>query len=322
LSDRPALIVGSGGQDGRLLAEQLTRRDQPWIGLDLGRATSHRADTPEPIDITDAAACDDLIAQTRPAAIYYLAAYHASSENVDDSALDDLYRKSMAVNVTGWLNCLLAVSRVCPDTRLLYASSSLVIGEPRDHGQPHTEQTPWQPIGVYGYTKALGGLAAKQYRDDRNLHASVVHLFNHESSHRPTGFLSRKVVDAAARMAAGSDETLTLGNLDARVDWGYAPDYTRAMQLVIEQTRGDDYIIATGEAHRVGDWVDIAFDEAGVNPAGRVTTDQAILGRPSAGRIGDASKLRQATGWAPSITFEQMVRQMTRDAIRRLANAD
>jgi len=199
--------------------------------------------------------------------------------------------------------------RVGRAVRVLQASSAEIFGSPVE--APQTERTPLRPQTPYGVAKAFAHQMVGVYRS-RGLHACACILYNHESPRRPETFVTRKITKAAAEIATGRRETLTLGNLDARRDWGWAPDYVDAMLRAIRHDTPDDYIVATGTSRSVRDFVAAAFTRAGVADwAERITVDQSLV-RPveALEQVGDASHARTQLGWAPTVSFDEMVAAM------------
>jgi GDPmannose 4,6-dehydratase len=298
-----ALIIGSEGQDGRLLAGQLKEKGVAVTGVDR--------QTPRTVDLSSAAEIATLVSHVRPDTLYYLAAHHHSAEQ-DAGDTVSLYAASHRIHVTGLLHVLEAMRAHAPSAHLLYAASSHVFGEPDERVQ--SELTPRRPLNIYAITKATGMDLCRHYRVTHGLKASCAILYNHESHLRPPGFLSMRVVlgarAAAAAVKEGKPYSLELGSLSATVDWGWAPDYTDAMQRICGLPKADDYVIATGVPHTVADFCREAFAAVGLDYTRHVTERPDRLKKSGAVLIGDASKLRRDTGWAPSLTFEQMVAKL------------
>ncbi len=312
-----ALIVGSAGQDGRILSEQLREGGRDVIGLDRGVLTSTDASLalPASVDLGVRADVEALIAAAMPDEIYYLAAFHHSSEDAFETDLADLFRQSVAVHVDGWVNVLEAARTRSPRTRLFYAASSHVFGSPAEPVQ--NEATPFAPEGAYGITKAAGVGIARFFRA-RGLHVSCGILYNHESPLRPARFVSQRIaigaVTAAAAARAGKPYTLELGSLSATVDWSWAADTTDAMSRIVRAPAPDDYVVASGIPHTVGDFCDAAFRAVGLDYRSYVTERPGRVTKRLAPLVGDAQKLRSATGWAPTVSFEEMVRRLVEAA--------
>jgi GDPmannose 4,6-dehydratase len=315
-----ALIIGSAGQDGRLLSERLDREGGAVVGVERGRVTCSGGVGPfaSSVDILDPRAVDGLIASFSPDAIYYLAAYHHSAE--DKSLPDDLelYTRSHDVHVRGLIHVLEAMRKHVPKSRLFYAASSHCFGEPA--GGVQDESTPLRPRCVYGITKTAGVGLCRMYRANHRVRASAGFFYNHESALRARKFLSTKIVRAAVEIAGGKRDKLVLGDLSSRVDWGFAPDYVDAMIRILRLETADDFIIATGEAHSVEEFVAIAFARAGVDRRQHVEVEPSIIGKPHTALVGDSTKLRTVTGWLPSVTFRQMVELLVDAEIERLSN--
>jgi GDPmannose 4,6-dehydratase len=200
--------------------------------------------------------------------------------------------------------------RVGPEARFLNAASAEMFGVPRE--TPQTEETPIAPITPYGAGKAFAHFLSGAFRRHYGLHASSAILFNHESIRRPEHFLSRKVSRGAAAISLGLDQELRLGDLSAQRDWGFAGDYVRAMWLMLQADEPDDYVVATGEAHTVEDFVAAAFEHLGLDWRDRVRFDDAFARGASDSPllVGDPTKLRQRLGWEPEVGFDDLVRTM------------
>jgi GDPmannose 4,6-dehydratase len=211
-----------------------------------------------------------------------------------------------------------AVRRVDPAIRFYQASSSEMFGKVRE--VPQTELTPFYPRSPYGVSKVYAHYITVNYRESYNLFAVSGMLFNHESPRRGLEFVTRKVSDGVARIKLGLAETLSIGNLDAHRDWGFAGDYVRAMWMMLQQDRPDDYVIATGVSHSVRELIEIAFTRAGLDWQKHVRVDPALL-RPAEvdHLLGDASKARAQLGWVPEVHFKQLVEMMVDEDVRRLS---
>lgn len=306
-----ALILGSAGQDGSYLSERLTADGVSVRGVDR--------DTVPPVALHDPAAVRALVADARPDAVFFLPAYHHSSEDAH-GALGDELLQSQALHVTAWVHLLEAVSAVAPRARVFYAASSHVFGEPPTPTQD--EDTPFAPRTPYAITKAAGVQVGRLYRA-RGLHVSSGILFNHESPRRPRRFVSQRIAHGAAEAARAHAEgrpyTLELGNLAAVVDWGYAPDTVDAMIRIVRHDEPGDYVVATGVPHTPADFCRVAFEAVGLDWRAHVTERPGRVTREVPPLVGNAMRLRRATGWTPSVSFEDMVRLMVAEA-RRTGN--
>jgi GDPmannose 4,6-dehydratase len=283
-----ALVTGARGQDGSYLVELLQAKGYGVAQVDRGDA-----------DLADPEQVRALVRDAAPDEIYNLAAV-TFPPTVWDEPVESV-RTGVAV-----VALLEAVRTEAPAARLFHASSAEVFGAPAD--APQSEATPYRPVSLYGAIKAFDDFAVAAYRERYGLHASCGIMFNHESPRRRTEFLPAKVAHGVAAIRAGRERELTLGDLEARRDWGYAPDYVEAMWRMLQQDEPDDYVIATGEAHSVGELVELAFAHAGLDWRDHVRVDQALVRGDARLLVGDATKARTRLGWRPSVTFEELVR--------------
>jgi GDPmannose 4,6-dehydratase len=250
----------------------------------------------------------------RPDELYNLAAMSFVPASWDQPMLTGEY------NAQGVTRVLDAVRTVHPSTRVYQASSSEMFGKVRE--VPQNELTPFYPRSPYGVSKVFGHYITVNYRESYSLFACSGILFNHESPRRGVEFVTRKVTDAVARIKLGRADSLTLGNLDAQRDWGFAGDYVKAMWLMLQQDQPDDYVIATGVSHSVRNLVEIAFTCAGLDWQKHVRVDPALI-RPAEvdHLIGDASKARARLGWVPTVNFRTLVEMMVEADLQRLSNS-
>jgi GDPmannose 4,6-dehydratase len=255
-------------------------------------------------DLLDAPALTRALEEARPHEVYNLASVSFVPASWDEPVLTAEFA---AVGVTVMLEAIRAVDS---QIRFYQASSSEIFGEPDE--APQTPDTPLSPLTPYGVAKAYGHMITRSYRRRYGLHASTGILYNHESPRRPLDFLPRKVARGAAEISLGLREGLTLGNLDARRDWGYAPDYVRAMWLMLQQDEPEDYVVATGETHSVGELVEVAFAHAGLEWRAHVRSDESLVrGRAELHNlVGDPSRAQERLGWKPTVSFEQLVRSL------------
>jgi GDPmannose 4,6-dehydratase len=284
-----AVVTGAAGQDGTYLRRLLEERGYEVVGIDAGD-----------LDLTDRDAVRALLADARPAEVYNLASPSFVPQSWEDPG------ETARVGCVAVAVLLDAIAAVDPRIRLLQASSAEVFGIPSD--SPQTELTPYRPRSPYGAAKACADFLVASYREQRGLHASSAILYNHESPLRSTSFLPAKVAHGAKAIAAGREHELVLGNLRARRDWGYAPDYVDAMWRMLQQDEPGDYVIATGEAHSVEELVAAAFERLGLDWREHVRVDDALVRDDPALLVGDPSKARRVLGWAPTVTFDELVR--------------
>jgi GDPmannose 4,6-dehydratase len=309
-----AIIVGSAGQDGRILFDLLRRRGDLVVGIESGGiACTEPIEVPR-VNILDAASVEGIVEKIAPDEIYYLAAYHHSAEeNIAETR--DLFEKSFSIQVTGLVNFLEAIRRRSPATRFFYASSCRVFGVPQV--VPQDETTPEDPDCVYGISKAAGMRCVRFYRQNHSLFAVSGILYNHESPLREAKFVSQKIVHAAVAIQAGRQSKLVLGDLDATVDWGYAPDYAEAMARMLATAAPEDFVVATGEPHTVRQFAETAFGLLGLDWSAYVEVAAGLLTRRPRTYLGCPARLTAATGWKPSVTFPQMVRLLVEAELSR-----
>jgi GDPmannose 4,6-dehydratase len=316
-----ALITGITGQDGSYLAELLLEKGYRVVGMTRRTSTEvherieHIVDEIEIVsgDLLDQSSITSIVSELRPDEIYNLAAQSFVPASWSQPVLTGEFT---ALGVTRVLE---AVRQVDPAIRFYQASSSEMFGKVTE--TPQRETTPFYPRSPYGVAKAYGHWITVNYRESYGLYACSGICFNHESARRGKEFVTRKISDGVARIKLGMSRELRLGNLDAHRDWGYAGDYVRAMWLMLQQPRPDDYVIATGSTHSVRDFVKIAFEVAGLGSfEPYVVTDPRFV-RPAEVDmlIGDASKARRELDWKPDIGFEQLVEMMVAADIDRLS---
>lgn len=305
-----AFVTGASGQDGSYLAERLLADGVEVHALTLsGEVPEHLPD--EVVihhgDLCDVAATRTLLTDLAPDEIYNLAALSSVAASWEDPDLSAAVNGGAAVALleSAWQVAQARGKQVA----FIQCSSAEIFGEPAE--SPQTEATPLRPVNPYGAAKAYAHLMTGVYRS-RGLHASSLVLYNHESPRRSPRFVTRKITSTVAAIAAGKAEELVLGNLEARRDFGWAPDVVDAMVRAARHTHGDDYVIATGTSHSVREFVAAAFAHAGVtNWESRVRVDPELL-RPTdpTDLTGDATRARTQLGWAPTLAFPEIVKQM------------
>jgi GDPmannose 4,6-dehydratase len=317
-----ALITGITGQDGSYLAELLLDKGYEVHGIVRRASTTNywriehllERITLHPADLLDQLSLIRVLDTVRPQEFYNLAAMSFVPSSWDQPMLTGEY------NSQGVTRTLEAMRQVDPSIRFYQASSSEMYGKVRE--VPQTELTPFYPRSPYGVSKVFAHYITVNYRESYDLFAVSGILFNHESPRRGLEFVTRKVTDGVARIKLGLADALYLGNLDAQRDWGFAGDYVRAMWMMLQQDKADDYVISTGESHSVRELVDVAFQHAGLDPGKYVKLDPRFL-RPAEvdHLIGDASKAKQVLGWKPEVDFRRLVTMMVDADMERLSNA-
>jgi GDPmannose 4,6-dehydratase len=318
---KTALITGVTGQDGSYLAELLLDKGYRVVGMTRRSSTtaderiSHLVDRLELIqgDLLDQASLVAAIQESEPDEIYNLAAQSFVPTSWNQPVLTGEFT---GLGVTRILE---AVRQVRPSVRFYQASSSEMFGKVRE--VPQTETTPFHPRSPYGVAKAYGHFLTVNYRESYGMHAVSGILFNHESPRRGLEFVSRKVTDGAARIAAGLADTLPMGNLDAERDWGFAGDYVRAMWSMLQRDEPSDFVIATGVATSVRELCRIAFERVGLDYEKHVTIDPKLY-RPAEvdHLMGDASRAKRELGWEPVVSIQQLVEMMVDADIARYAS--
>jgi len=322
-----ALITGITGQDGSYLAELLLGKGYEVHGV-IRRSSSFNTERIDPIykdrhdkgarlflhygDLSDPSSLIKILGETQPEEIYNLAAQSHVRVSFD------IPEFTGDVTAIGTVRLLDAMRQVAPKARFYQASSSEMYGLVQ--AVPQNETTPFYPRSPYAAAKVYSHWITVNYRESYGLHASSGILFNHESPRRGETFVTRKITRAVARIKAGLQDKVYLGNLDAKRDWGYAPEYVEAMWRMLQQDKPDDYVVATGETHTVQEFLEVAFARAGLDSKKHVAFDKRYL-RPAEVDllIGDASKAKKKLGWEPKVKFKQLAEIMVDADIQLLA---
>jgi GDPmannose 4,6-dehydratase len=321
MANKRALITGITGQDGSYLAEFLLNKDYVVFGLIRRTSTvnferiKHIQDNIELIsgDLLDQNSLINAIKESNPDEIYNL----ASQSFVPTSWKQPVFTgEATALGVARVLEAIRAVN---PKIKFYQASTSEMFGKARE--VPQTEKTQFYPRSPYGVAKLYGHWITVNYRESYNIFCCSGILFNHESPRRGLEFITRKVTNAAAKIKLGLSNELRLGNLDAKRDWGFTGDYVRAMWLMLQQDKPDDYVISTGITHSVRDLVQIAFDYVNLNWKDYVIVDPKFV-RPAEVEIllGDSTKALKKLGWAPETSFEELIKMMIDADLERIEN--
>lgn len=310
-----ALITGITGQDGSYLAELLLEKGYEVHGVVrrvaledpahrlwrlnhiLDKITLHAA------SLESYASIFNVVEKIRPNECYHLAAQSFVSYSFEDAF------STLNTNINGTLFVLSAIHEKAPDCKFYFAGSSEMFGMVKE--TPQTENTPFHPRSPYGISKVAGFDLTRNFRESYGLFGCNGILFNHESPRRGFEFVTRKITSTVARIKAGLDSELRLGNLDAKRDWGYAGDFVEAMWLMLQQEEPDDFVIATNETHSVREFAQLAFDHVGLNWEDHVVVDEQFY-RPAEVQLlqGDFSKGRAKLKWQPEVKFEDLVKLM------------
>jgi GDPmannose 4,6-dehydratase len=311
LVSRRAFISGITGQDGSYLAELLLEKDYDVYGM-IRRSSSFNTARIDHIfndvelvfgDLSDGSSMNQLMRTIRPDEVYNLGAQSHVRVSFD------IPEYTADVTALGTLRLLDAIRDEGLHCRFYEAGSSEMFGQVRE--SPQTEETPFHPRSPYGVSKVFGYWITRNYREAYGMYAVNGILFNHESPRRGATFVTRKITRAIGAILRGEQEELRLGNLDAKRDWGYAPDYMEGAWRMLQADEPDDYVLATGETHSVRDFLDEAFGYAGLDWREYVVFDERYL-RPAEVDVlvGDYSKARERLGWEPTVRFPELVRIM------------
>ena len=326
MTQKRALITGITGQDGSYLAEHLLELGYEVHGLvrrvafeDPQRRftrINHLVDrlTLHPASLESYPSIFNVISRNQFDECYHLAAQSFVAESFSDGF------STMNTNINGTHYMLAALRELQPKCRFYFAGSSEMFGKVRE--VPQKETTPFHPRSPYGISKVAGFDLTRNYREAYGMFCASGILFNHESPRRGFEFVTRKITAAVARIQAGQQKDLSLGNLEARRDWGHAKDYVRAMHLMLQQDTPDDFVVASGGSHTVRQFCELAFGQADLDYRDHVVQDDRFY-RPAEveSLIGDASKARTVLGWTPDYDFETLVKDMVSHDIRTIADS-
>jgi GDPmannose 4,6-dehydratase len=317
-----AFVTGMTGQDGPYLAKLLLEKGYHVYGL-VKRYSNPNLDNLKWLgiendielvtgDITDDGCMNHLMKTIRPREFYNLAAQSFVGISWD------LNKLTTEVNAMGPLNILNAIKQHSAETRFYQASTSEMYGN--STGGQQNETTPFHPRSPYGVSKLYSHWITVNFRESYSLYACSGILFNHESPLRGREFVTRKVTDGVARIKLGLTDSITLGNLDARRDWGFAGDFVEAMWMILQQPEAQDYVIATGEQHTIRELLATAFQHVGITDWERYIKSDPRFKRPAElhSLCGDSTRARELLGWQPRTSFQQMVRDMVDADLKRL----
>ena len=312
---KKALITGITGQDGSYLAEFLLESGYEVHGIVRRAAIEDPAHRMSRINhildrlnlhsglIENYASIFKVVASVRPDECYHLAAQSFVAESFDDAFA------TLHINIFGTMNALAAIRENSPECRFYFAGSSEMFGKAAE--SPQNENTRFHPRSPYGISKVAGFDLTRNYREAYGLFAASGIMFNHESPRRGFEFVTRKISSHAAKIKLGLADSLTLGNLDARRDWGHSREYVRMMHAMLQADAPEDFVIATGETHSVREFCELAFGELDLEWEDYVRIDEKFI-RPSEVEllVGDYAKAKAILGWEPAIRFEDLVREM------------
>jgi len=313
--NKKAFITGINGQDGSYLTEYLLSLDYEVYGTIRRNSTSENQD--ERIahlddkvktyysDLLDQGSLERLLSKIQPDEIYNIAA----QSHVRISF--DIPQYTTQTNSLGVVNLLEAYRHSCPNAKFYQASSSEMFGDSVDEDGYQRETTPMHPVSPYGCSKLFSYAIVRNYRKAYNLHAVNGILFNHESPRRGSNFVTQKVVKGAVKIYLGLEDKLVLGNLDSYRDWGHSKDYVRAMHMILNHNKPDDFVVSTMETHSVRQMVDYVFGRLGLNYNNYVSQNPTFLRPEELPYLkGDSSKIRKELNWEPEYTFEMLMDDM------------
>ena len=315
-----ALITGINGMDGSHLADLLLEKGYEVFGMERRTSSPNRTNTSNLEgkitfingDLTDQNSLLRCIKESEPDEVYNLGSqsFVGESWNTPEQTSD--------VTGLGVLRMLEAIREYGKEVKFYQASSSEMFGRMVEN--PANENTPFYPRSPYGVAKLYGHWITKNYRESYDMFACSGILFNHESERRGIEFVTRKITDGVARIHLGLQDKIMLGNLDAKRDWGYAPDYCEAMWLMLQQNKPDDYVISTGETHSIRDFLDVAFGEIGITDWNKYVGQDSRYMRPAEVDVlrGDSSKALNELSWTPKTSFRELVKKMIHSDIKLL----
>ncbi|MCC6817614.1 MAG: GDP-mannose 4,6-dehydratase [Bacteroidia bacterium] len=302
--NKKALVIGHSGQDGAYLVDLLEQSNHLVFGVSSKLVYTNSDLVIELGDLSNPAYCTHLLKTIQPDYLFYLAAVHQSSV---DASVDDLpfYQQTLTVNANNYMNLLNGIQMLELSTKVFYAASSHVFAGTTSKVQ--NESTPFEPVSIYGISKVLGIHLSDLYRN-KGVHIAVGILYNHESPKRASKFVSKKIVETAVAIKLGTKSELVLGDLNATIDWGYAPDYMYAALSLLQTGKSENYIISSGQLHTVGDFVKSVFQKLNLDWSSFVKTDKNILLKKSTNiLLGDNQKIQNDINWKPSVSFDEMI---------------
>lgn len=312
---KKAIIIGHTGQDGTYLYNLLKEKKYSLIGISSDSVSSEENIPFNKVDIKKQEQVSAAIKYFQPDEIYYLAAVHQSSA---DKQIEDgeLFQKSFDINVKAFVNFLEAIRLYSPQTKIFYAASSHIFGNPLN--APQDETTPLNPNCVYGITKTAGLRTCHFYRENHNVFVSVGVFYNHESPLRESKYVSKKIVETAVAIKKNKKTKLILGNLDSKIDWGYAPDYMQAVYRLMQLDKADDFVISSGELHNIKDFVSGVFYYLKLDWEKYVKINPALITKKQKQNLfGNNEKLKKATGWIPKTDFNSLIKILVNDELKK-----
>jgi len=322
MKNKRALITGINGMDGSHLADLLLEKGYEVFGMERRCSTPNRTNTKHlegkiefiKADLSDQTSLLRCLKESQPDEVYNLASQSFVGESWN------MPEETGNITGMGVLRLLDAIRTYGKPVRFYQASTSEMFGKMVEN--PANEDTPFYPRSPYGCSKLYAHWIAKNYRESYGMFNCSGILFNHEGERRGIEFVTRKITDGVARISLGLTDSISLGNLEAARDWGYAPDFVEAMWLMLQQDEPDDYVVATGKTHTIGNFLEIAFNQVGISDYKKyIKVDERYM-RPAEVEYlrGDASKAENILGWKPKTTFKELINKMVSNDIKRLKN--
>ncbi len=314
---KKAVIVGNTGQDGYYLSHLLREKKYEIIGVS-SKTVSENNYGILAVDVLQSEQVASLLKIFQPDEIYFLAAVHQSSS---DRQIEDgiLFQESIDLNVKALVNFLEGIRKYSSQSRIFYAASSHVFGDVKE--SPQNETTPLRPDCIYGITKAAGVGVCHFYRGNHDIFAVIGIFYNHESPLRASKFVSKKIVEAAVAIKMKLKNELVLGNLESQIDWGYAPDYMKAVFCMMQLPKAEDFIISSGTVHTIKDFVEGVFKYLDLNWSEFVKVNPSLITKKQKRNLfGNNQKIKKATGWFPEVDFSGLIKILVDDELKKYAS--
>jgi GDPmannose 4,6-dehydratase len=317
---KTAIIIGVKGQDGQFLFNFLKRNDYSVIGFDMNYVSAFSIEWDKPISISSNSDVSRLIKLIQPDEIYYLAAYHHSSEDIITNE-SELIQKSYEINVLSYVNFLEAIRNYSKNTKIFYAASCHIFGDPINSYQD--ESTHCNPSSIYAITKYSGLKLSEYYRYNYSIFSSVGILYNHESHLRSEKFASKKIVKTAVEIFNKEKNILIIGNLNAEIDWSYAGDFVEAFVKILKFEKSENFIVASGKIQKLELFINYVFSALGLNWKKYVKESPSLLQRNNKGvYCGNYSKLFELTNWDPKTDLKTLAEIMVKKELSQVANSN
>jgi len=311
---KKAVVVGHTGQDGTYLSALLREKNYEVTGISSKKVSENKYGISN-VDVLQMAHVKNLLEKIQPDEIYFLAAVHQSSADIliEDG---ELFQKSLDVNVKALINFLECIRQFSTQSKIFYAASSHVFGNPLT--SPQDELSPFHPDCIYGITKTAGIGACRFYRENHNVFAGVGIFYNHESPLRESKYVSKKIVETAVAIKHGDKNELVLGNLESQIDWGYAPDYMRAVHSMMQLPSADDFIISSGAIHTIKDFVEEVFVYLELDWTKFVKVNSSLITKKQKRNLfGNNKKISKVTGWSPGVDFKGLTKILVDEEVKK-----